>query len=148
MSDNIFYCLVNRNCKPQLRASPQRNRHGVIVTSTPTPSWTSTTSSFCELLPAVRIFQLQRFCNSFIASSVTPPCIKKYIRGQDSVVLCACAFFKLNCRVTFRRQSPEGVVIKALLLALHDKGNSFFIKSGTTCMLYYRGKWLIKMYFL
>ena len=75
---HIFYCSVNRNRKPQLRAAPQRHRHGVIVTSTPTPSWTSTTSSFCELLPAVRIFQLQRSCNSFIASSVTPPCIKKY----------------------------------------------------------------------
>ena len=29
--------------KPQLWAAPQRYRHGVIITPTPAPSWTSTT---------------------------------------------------------------------------------------------------------
>ena len=56
---------------------------------------------------------------------------EKYIRGKDPVVLSACAFFKLNCRVASRRRSPGGVVVRALLLALHDKDNSFFVKSGT-----------------
>ena len=79
----------------------------------------------------VRILLLQRSCKPFIVSSVTPPTIKKYIRGQDPVVLCACTFFKLNCRVAFGRQSPGVVVVKALLFALHDKDNSFFVKIRT-----------------
>ena len=85
----------------------------------------------CKSLPAVWISLLQRSCKPSIGSSVTPPCFKKYIPGQDPAVLCACVFFKLNCWVTFGRQSPEDVVVKPLLLALHDKDNSFFVKSGT-----------------
>ena len=126
---HIYYCLVNRNCEPQLLAAPQCHRHGVIFTPMPTPSWTSTTPSFCELLPAVRIFPLQRSRKLSVASSVTPPCIEKVIHGQDPVELCACVFIKLNCWVASVRQSPGGVVVKALLLALHDKDNSFLSKA-------------------
>ena len=79
-----------------------------------------------ESLSALQIYLLQRSCKPPTASSVTPPFIKKYILGQDPIVLCASAFFKLNCWVASGRQSPGGVVVKALLLALHDKDNSFF----------------------
>ena len=98
MSDTIFYCLVNCNCKPQLQAAPQHNRHGVIFT--PTYAHTELDEYhiiICELLPAVRIFLLQRSCQPSVASSVTPPCIKKYIRGQDPVMLHARAFIELYC---------------------------------------------------
>ena len=47
MSDTEPYCFS----KQQLRAAPQHHCHGVIVTSTPTPSWMRTTSiaSQCQL---------------------------------------------------------------------------------------------------
>ena len=122
--------------KPQLGAAPQRHHHGVIFTSTPTPSWTSTTLSFCKLLPAVRIFSLQRSCKPSVASFVTPPYTKKYIRGQDPVVLCACAFIMLYCWVASRRQSSWGVVVKAPPFALNDKDKSFFVKNGTVILFY------------
>ena len=124
---HIYYCLVNRH-RNRNYGQVQRHGHGVIYTSTHTPSW-STTPSFCELLPAVRIFPLQRSRKLSVASSVTPPCIEKVIHGQDPVELCACVFIKLNCWVASVRQSPGGVVVKALLLALHDKDNSFLSKA-------------------
>ena len=128
---HIFYSLNHnpycyRNCGPQLWAAPLRYRHGVIFTPTPTPSWTSTTSSFARCCQLSNYSCCRDPVSQFVASPVKSPCIKKYIRGQDPAMLCACAFIELYCWVAFGHQSPGGVVVKALLLALHDKDNSFF----------------------
>ena len=95
------------------------------LTPTPTPSWTSTTPLYTRCCQAVRILLLQRSCKPFIVSSVTPPYIKKYIRGQDPVVLCACTFFKLYCLVASGRQSLKNMVSNAFQLAWHDWSGSF-----------------------
>ena len=85
---------------------------------------------YCKLMPAGQIFLLQRSCQPSVASSVTLPCTEKYICGQDPVVLCACEF--VNCTAESHiRTSVIGVVVKAFLLALHDKDKSFFINSRT-----------------
>ena len=115
---HIFYCSVNRKLQTATMGSSTMTLPWSNLTSMPTPSWTSTTPSFASCCQAVRILLLQRSCMPYIVSSVIPPYIKKYIRGQDPVVLSVCAIFKLNYWVTFGRQSLEDVVAKALLLAL------------------------------
>ena len=94
----ICYCLVNPYCATSNICSHQDGR--------------VTTTVYASRCQAVWILLLQRSCMLFIVSSVTPPCIKKYIRGQDPLVLCASAFFKLNYSVASGRQSPENMVAR------------------------------------
>ena len=98
--------------KPQLQAAPQRYRHGVTLHLRPHRVGRATTTLYASRCQAVQILLLQRSCKPFIVSSVTPPCIKKYIRGQDPVVLCTSEFFKLYCCLAFGRQSPGDVVAR------------------------------------
>ena len=104
---HIFYCSVNRN---------YRELHSATATEQPyTFAHTEldeTTQLYASCCQAVQILLLQRSCKPFIVSSVTLPCIKKYICGQDPLVLCVSEFFKLNCWVAFGRQSPWDVVAR------------------------------------
>ena len=116
-------------------AAPQRYRHGVIFTPTTAPSRMSTTpllrvDASCANIPAAEI--LLAVCCQF--SSVSPPCTKKYIRGQDPVVLCACEFVNCTAESRIRTSVIGRRGSKAFLLALHDKDKSFFINSRTTIL--------------
>ena len=127
----IPYILLSS--KPQLQIATTGN-------STAPPPWSDLyTYAHTELdenhtieretLPAVWIFPLQRSCKPSITSFVTPPYIKKIYSWSRSCCTLCLRVFKLNCWVASGRQSSGGVVVKAFLLALHDKDNSFFVKS-------------------
>ena len=76
-------------------AAPQRYRHGVIFTPTTAPSRMSTTpllrvDASCANIPAAEI--LLAACCQFCHTAL----YKKYIHGQDPVVLCVSKFVKFT----------------------------------------------------
>ena len=117
--------------KPPLRAAPPRYCYRAILHLRPHRVGQATTTLYVSSCQAERILLLQRSCKPFIISSVTSPSINKYIRSQDPVVLCACAFFELYCWVPFRRQSPEDVVVRASASLTRLKRILFFVNSRT-----------------
>ena len=85
-----------------------------------------TTTVYVSCCQAVQILLLQRSCMPHIVSSVTPPCIKKYIHGQDPLVLCVSAFFKLYCWVALGRQSSDSLtrLKRILFLSIFEQALS------------------------
>ena len=124
MSDTEPYCFS----KQQLRAAPQHHCHGVIVTSTPTPSWMRTTSivSQCQLCE----YSCCRDPVSCLLPALSHRPVLRNISVVNVLLYSVSASLKdctaescIRTSVLGRRGS------KALLLALHDKDESFFIKS-------------------
>ena len=128
MSDTKPYC----SSKPQLQTATTGSSTAPLPWSDHyayTHTELDENHTNCKSMSAVRIFLMQRPCQLFIASPVTPPCTKKYIRGQCPVVLSISEFENCTAESRIRTSVPGRHGSKALLLALHDKDESFFIKS-------------------
>ena len=110
MRDCYHNCIL-----PQLRAAPQHHCHGVIITSTPAPSWTRTisTASQCQLC--------EYSCCRDPVSSLLPALLHCPVLRNISVVnvllYSVSASLKIVLlKVASGRQSSGGVVVRLFCL--------------------------------
>ena len=113
---------------PQLWAAPQHHCHGVIVTSTPTLSWTRTisTASQCQLC--------EYSCCRDPVSCLLPALLHRPVLRNISVVNVLLCSVSASLRIVLLKSRIRTSILrrrgsKALLLALHEEEESVFIKS-------------------
>ena len=129
MSDTKPYCFS----KPQIttdatanriRAAPQHHCHGVIVTSTPTPSWMRTTpiASQCQLCE----YSCCRDPVSCLLPALSHRPVLRNISVVNVLLYSVLASLKIVLlKVASGPQSPGGMVVRLFCLPYMIKTNLF-----------------------